>query len=176
MRPETRRFLRNPDHPSPDRTGCANRRVRVLRTRGCVAGRGVGGEAGQVEAFTVVMVLALVIMAGLVLDGGLALAAKIQALNEAQEAARAGAQALDLTLYRNSGQVRLAPDQAQTAAQDHLAAAGSTGTVTVTADEVTVTVHRDQDTQILGLVGVGSLQVSATATARAAHGVVAPEP
>ena len=49
-------------------------------------------DRGHVTAFVILLVLAALLVAGLVLDGGLALSAKAQALDTAQEAARAGAQ------------------------------------------------------------------------------------
>jgi hypothetical protein len=63
-------------------------------------GARLGDESGMVTAFVVIFTLALVLMAGLVLDGGLALAAKVQAIDDGQAAARAGAQAIDIPTYR----------------------------------------------------------------------------
>ena len=53
-------------------------------------------ESGMVTAFVVIFTVALIVMAGLVFDGGLALSVKVQAIDDAQAAARAGAQAIDL--------------------------------------------------------------------------------
>jgi hypothetical protein len=139
-------------------------------------GRDRRAEEGQATAFAVVMVGALLLLAGLVVDGGLALAAKVRAIDEAQEAARAGAQQVDLAVYRETGAVVLDPDRAGAAARAYLASAGAEGTVAVSGDQVSVWVFRDQPAQLLGLVGMRSFQVEGTATARAAHGVLAPEP
>ncbi|MFC4463967.1 pilus assembly protein TadG-related protein [Streptomyces xiangluensis] len=133
-------------------------------------------QNGQVTPFVVILAVAIVMFAGLVLDGGLALAAKIRAIGEAQQAARAGAQALDLAAYRNSGTVRLDPDQVHTLAQRHLASTSDTGTVTVADDTVTVTVTAHQQTQLLGLLGLDSLTVTGTGSAHPARGITAPEP
>lgn len=127
-------------------------------------------------AFVVVFTLALLLLAGLVLDGGLTLAARVRAIDEAQAAARAGAQALDLAAYRQSGQVSLDPARATRAAQDYLAAAGAAGTVTVSADRVRVTVSLTQRMQILSLAGIRTMTVTGTGAARAAHGVSRDEP
>ena len=124
-------------------------------------------EAGMVTAFVVIFTLALLAMAGLVLDGGLALAAKVQAIDDAQAAARAGAQAIDIPLYRTTGQITLNPQAAVADAERYLAASGHTGTVTVTGDQVTVTVSVTQPTQILSIVGIDSIGVSGTGTATA---------
>ncbi|GAA3393372.1 pilus assembly protein TadG-related protein [Cryptosporangium minutisporangium] len=123
------------------------------------------GEQGQATAFLTVLVIALLLLAGLVLDGGTALAARTRALDAAQSAARAGAQRLDLPLYRTTGQLRLDPGQAVRTAQDFLAAAGVPGQVTATTAAVTVTTHTDRPTQLLQLVGVHTLRATGTATA-----------
>ena len=47
-------------------------------------------DEGTVTAFVVILTTALLACAGLVLDGGLALTARVRAVNLAQEAARAG--------------------------------------------------------------------------------------
>jgi hypothetical protein len=135
---------------------------------------GIDGEAGMVTAFVVIFTSALILLAGLVFDGGLTLAAKVQAIDEAQAAARAGAQALDLTSYRATGQVVLDPAAATADAEAYLAATSHIGTVTVSGDQVTVTVRISQPTQILGIAGIGSLTVSGTGTARAEQGVQGP--
>lgn len=115
--------------------------------------------------FAVIMVIAVLALAGLVLDGGLAVAAKADAFADAQSAARAGAQRLDLALYRATGQVSLDPIAAATAARAWLASAGVTGTVTATPEQVRVEAIQVADTQLLALVGVDSITVHATATA-----------
>src|SRR5690348_17462140 len=100
------------------------------------------GDRGHVTAFVILLVLAALLVAGLVLDGGLALSAKAQALDTAQEAARAGAQQLDLTLYRTQGIAQLDPARAAAAAQAWLKSAGIDGQATATTTTVTVTVTR----------------------------------
>lgn len=124
-------------------------------------------ESGMVTAFVVIFTAALLLMAGLVLDGGLALAAKVQAIDDAQAAARAGAQAIDIPTYRATGQITLDPAQATVAAERYLTSAGHTGTVAVTGEQVTVTVTISQPTQILSLAGIGHLTEAGTGTATA---------
>jgi Flp pilus assembly protein TadG len=123
-------------------------------------------DRGTVSAFVTTLVLALILLTGLVLDGGLALAAKIRADGQAEAAARAGAQALDLSAYRTDGTIRLIPDQAISNARAHLAAQGATGAITVTDDTVTVTVTATQPTQLLGLIGIANLSVHGQGSAR----------
>lgn len=126
---------------------------------------------GQVTAFVAVMVAALILCAGLVIDGGLALAAKVRATDEAQAAARAGAEEIDLATYRQSGTVVLDPIQATDAAEQYLASTGDSGQVAVTGDTVTVSVEATQATQILGIAGLHSFTVSASASATAVRGI-----
>lgn len=127
-------------------------------------------------AFVVVLTLGILALAGLTLDGGQALAATVKAHGQAEAAARAGAQAIDLAVYRNSDQLRLVPGRAVTAARRYLATVGASGTVTASGDTVTVTVTGSHATQLLGVVGISSLPIHATATAQPHRGVVTIEP
>ncbi|MFP5375800.1 MAG: pilus assembly protein TadG-related protein, partial [Acidimicrobiia bacterium] len=52
------------------------------------------GEAGVVTLFVVALMAVFVALGGLVVDGGVLLDARRRAINEAEAAARAGAQAL----------------------------------------------------------------------------------
>ena len=128
------------------------------------------GEAGMVTAFVVIFTLAILAMAGLVTDGGLALAAKVRAVDDAQAAARAGAQAIDIPLYRQTGQITLDASRAIVDAQGFLAAAGEHGTVTVAGETVTVTVTITEATQILSIVGVERLTATGSGSATAQQG------
>ena len=133
-------------------------------------------QRGQVTAFVVTFVAALILMAGLVLDGGLVLAAKRRAANEAEAAARAGAQQVNIDSYRSSGRFVLDPARARAAAIAYLAATGDHGTVSVSGDRVTVTVQITQPMQILGVAGIGSQTVTGRGTARAERGVPQAQP
>ncbi|MEV0318138.1 pilus assembly protein TadG-related protein [Streptomyces sp. NPDC050658] len=133
-------------------------------------------DGGQITVFVVLITAAVLMFAALALDGGLALAAKVRAIGEAQEAARSGAQAIDLAAYRRDGTLRLLPDQAQRRAQTYLAATGDSGNITATEDTVTVTVTAHQRTQMLGLLGIDALSVTATSSAEPVRGVEAPGP
>lgn len=151
---------------------------------------GTGGDGrlrfddrGRVTGFFVVLTTAVLLFAGLVLDGGLALAAKVRAIGAAQEAARAGAQAIDLGAYRTDGTMRLDPGRAAAAARAYLADApisrrdatgggpgGLAVSVVVVGDTVTVTVAVSEPTQLLGLVGISSIRVSGTGSAHPDRG------
>lgn len=129
------------------------------------------GEAGQVTAFVTIFTVALIFVVGLVLDGGNLLAAKRQADNEAESAARAGAQALSLDRLRASGDQQLDPAQAEAAADAHLALLGRQGTIAVVGDSVTVTVEIVQPLQILGIGGLAQVTVTGQGRARTVRGV-----
>jgi Flp pilus assembly protein TadG len=145
----------------------------LQRNEGELDGRSPG-ENGQIAAFVVIMVTALILCAGLVIDGGLALATKIRATDEAQSASRAGAEQINLATYRATGTISLDPIEADAAAERYLAATGDRGHVAVVGDTVTVTVVANQPTQILGVAGLHSLTVTASASARAIRGISGP--
>ena len=102
----------------------------------------MGDDRGQVTGFVVLITAVLVLLAGLVADGGLGLSAKLEAINTAQEAARAAAQNLDLTSVRTGGRVRIEPADARRAAEEYLAATGATRHQVVIDDD-----HRNGDHQ-----------------------------
>lgn len=144
---------------------------RVRRRWWRATGRGWWrADEGRVTAFVIVLTVAILALAGLCLDGGLALAAKTRANGQAEAAARAGAQAIDLTVYRTSNRLQLIPAQAVSNAEGYLSSVGASGTVSVSGDTVTVTITATQNTQLLGLVGISSLAVRATATAHLDRG------
>ncbi|GLY68743.1 pilus assembly protein TadG-related protein [Amycolatopsis taiwanensis] len=128
-------------------------------------------EDGRVTAFVLALLLGLLALTGLSLDGGLALASKVRAGGQAESAARAGAQALDLAAYRATGELRLDPPRARELAQHYLAAVGATGTVAVTADTVTVEVAATYRTQLLSLIGVTDIHTHGHAAAHPQGGV-----
>lgn len=121
-------------------------------------------EHGISTLFVVFFAVAMLAVAGLVIDGGYALGAKRNAMNVAEQAARVGADSLDQGALR-SGATRVSPSRAVTAAQAYLAHVGATGTVTIDGGEVTVTVTKEQTTTILSAINVTHLDVAATATA-----------
>jgi hypothetical protein len=127
-------------------------------------------EAG---AATVWMVFATVIVfavAGLVYDGGNLISATRAAINDAEAAARAGAQAVDIAaVFAGDTTIRLDPVAAEAQAQRFLSANGWTGTVSADTTSVTVTVIRPQPLTFLQALGVGERTVRGTATAAAHH-------
>jgi Flp pilus assembly protein TadG len=121
-------------------------------------------ERGALSTFLAVIALALLMAAGLAVDGGRKVAALREASHLADNAARAGAQAVDLDTLRTTGELRLLPDQAITRAGDYLAGLGHTGEITVEAATVTVTVALTVDPVLLP---TGTITVTAAGTATA---------
>lgn len=136
----------------------------------------LAGDAGMISAFVLAAMVGLMAVVGLALDPGEAYAAKIRAIGQAQEAARAGAQQINLTVYRTTGALQLDPAAAERAAQQYLTAEGATGTATATTGQVTVTITTAYRTQLWQLVGVDTIAVHATGTATPQLGITGPEP
>ncbi len=129
------------------------------------------GEDGQITAFVVIFTAALLFVAGLVIDGGAVLTTKRQAINEAEQAARAGTQGLAVEAVRATGAQTLDPQRAAAAARAYLDGIGRDGAVTVAGDRVTVTVQIPRRLVILGIGGLREVSVSGHATARNVRGV-----
>ncbi|MGA8725865.1 MAG: pilus assembly protein TadG-related protein [Acidimicrobiales bacterium] len=132
-------------------------------------------DCGSVSAFVALLLVALVALAGLVVDGGAAMSAHQAAVDEAQQAARAGAGALSTDALR-SGSLVIDQDAAVRSAEAFTSAAGHPGTAAVSAGAVTVTIHYRVPTSVLGIIGITSLPVSATASAVDVQGVTVGTP
>ncbi|HXA27676.1 MAG TPA: pilus assembly protein TadG-related protein [Candidatus Angelobacter sp.] len=121
---------------------------------------------GQVTIMMVGLYVGLFVLAGAAVDGGRAFAAKVRAIGEAQEAARAGANTLSQrSLYTGGSDVD--PTRAAVAARAYLVADGYSGTVTVNGTTVHVTVTLVQPTTLWRAVGIDSLTLTETGSADA---------
>lgn len=128
-------------------------------------------ERGQATAMVAVLAVALLALGALVFDGGQIFTARREANNLARQAARAGAQQLDVAQAR-VGTFTLDPVAADASARAYLEDVGvSPVSVLVTGDRVEVTVELTQQTPLLSILGIDQRTVSATASARAARGV-----
>ncbi len=132
-------------------------------------------QAGSMSAFVALLLVALMVLLGLVVDGGTALSARQAAADEAEQAARAGAGALSVEALR-TGSLQLDPGAAVAAAEAFASEAGHPGTATASGAVVTVRIHFRVATQVLGIVGIHSLPVSAVASATDIQGVTAGSP
>ncbi|GAA5197438.1 hypothetical protein GCM10023322_68700 [Rugosimonospora acidiphila] len=133
-------------------------------------------DDGVAAAWTLLTIPIALIALGLVLDTGTGIQAWNTDRNHAADAARTGAQQIDLARYRQTGTIQLDPAAAAAAARAYLATVGATGTATATVTTVTVTVTSTTPTQLLNLAGVRTLHEQATQTATPLHGVTAPVP
>lgn len=118
--------------------------------------------------FVAVMGLAFLITTGLALDGGRKLAALSEARDLADNAARAGAQELDVDLMRTTGRPVLDPEAASAAASAYLAGLGhqAHGSPVVGESTITVTVELQVNTVFLP-----GMRARATESADAVYGV-----
>jgi hypothetical protein len=122
-------------------------------------------ERGAVSIFLAVLVPGLLLIIGLAVDGGAKVAATQRANAIADEAARAGGQAIDVSAAL-AGQVRVDPAAAVVAAQDYLTRNDVQGSVTVVdGDTLQVTTTITQPTTFLGLIGISALTVEGSGTA-----------
>jgi len=119
---------------------------------------------------TVILMTALLALAGLAVDGGRLLATRREANAIASGAARAGAQGID-TADLQHGITRLDHVAAESRARAYLAAANATGSVDVTDNQVTVTVNRVSHPVLLTLIGMGDRVVTGTGSARIVRGL-----
>jgi Flp pilus assembly protein TadG len=126
--------------------------------------RPVADERGAISTFLAVIALALLMAAGLAIDGGRKVTALREASHLADNAARAGAQAVDLDTLRTAGDLRLSADQVAARVDQYLAPLGHTANVTVSGDTVTVTISLTVDPLLLP---TGPITVTATETAAA---------
>ena len=135
---------------------------------------GTDRESGAATVFVVTFAVVLLVMAGLVVDGGLAINARQRVADDVEQAARAGSQNLDLVTLRTSGLVVIEPGEAKQAAENFLAKRGyPVGNVQVQADgqQVLVRAEIQQQTALLSLIFIDHFTVRAQGQARPAVGI-----
>lgn len=128
-------------------------------------------ETGTITVLVVGLTVALLAIGGLVFDGGRLLAARREAFAVADNAARAGAQAVDRDVLRAGGAVLLDPPDAERAALAYLQQTGHEGVVTVLGDRVRVEVTRSVPLVLLPIVGMEARTVTGTGEARVVRGI-----
>jgi hypothetical protein len=119
------------------------------------------------STFFAVSSLAILMVMGLLIDGGGALNAANRATAIAQEAARTAGQQIDPAQAIEGTAITIDPDAAVGAARDYLAAAGVQGSLEITdgGQSLTVTVNDTYDTYFAQFVGAGTISVTGTAKA-----------
>lgn len=135
--------------------------------------RAEGGDRGALSLMIVVLFVALVALAGIVVDGGAKLDADENAYALAQEAARAGANSVDTSTAYRSGSFVVNPGQAQEAASSYLSAAGQHdfSVRAVGRREIWVSVTITEPTTFLAIIGIGHFTCTGKATATLVTGV-----
>lgn len=122
-----------------------------------------GRDRGVVTGLVLGLVLTFAVIAGLAVDGGRLVSARVSASDHAENAARVGAQ--EVTLVRAGWRI-IDPARAVRSARVYLETNGLEGNVSADLWSVTVTVRMRQRTTLLHLVGVVDRWVSSTRTAR----------
>jgi hypothetical protein len=126
------------------------------------------GEQGSATPWALGLAVIGLLAAGLVFDGGGAMAARVEAWTIAQQAARRGADQIDLVQLRTTGAIAIDPPAAAAAAQQWLAQAGVEGSVVATPEQVTVTVTTTSQAVLLAAVGISTYTITATGAAEPA--------
>lgn len=128
-------------------------------------------ERGGATVFVLGLSIVLFLCAGLVIDGGMGINTRMRVADDAEQAARAGANAVDVDQLRLGDTLVLNTSMAAANAADFLAARGyapSQFSLSVTGTSVTVEVRDVSETTILKLLGISQYPVKAGATATAA--------
>jgi hypothetical protein len=152
------------------------------RCAAAAGGAGLENDTGAVSVFVIGISITLLLMAGLVVDGGNAINARQTIADDVEQAARAGATALDQQALRTGGVPVLDRAAARRRAIAYLVALGYDqqditfpDTMPQTTRQLSVAARDVVPTQVLSLAGKGSFPVSASSTARAAPGITTEE-
>ena len=133
--------------------------------------RRLQGAQGTANALIIVAMTGVMILAaGLAFDGSRVLAARREAVDVANQAARAGAQAVEVAGVR-AGRVGLDPGTAAAAANQFIAATGHRGTAAASGTTVVVTVDITVDLPLLSAAGLSSTTVTGRGSARIVRGI-----
>lgn len=125
-------------------------------------------ERGAASIFVLGMSVVLLVCAGLVVDGGLAINARMRVADDAEQASRVGADSIDLDTLRSGGGLVIDTDLAKQRSANYLSSRGYTPgqfSLTINGDTVSVTVRDTTNTMILGVVGIDKYDVQASASA-----------
>ena len=131
-------------------------------------------EAGQVLVWTLMLLPLLLVLVGLVFDGGVLWSQYRRGRWAADGAAVAAASEIDPALYASTGQLKLDPSRAVTTARryalDNNPALNLTS-VTINANQIQVAGTLTVRPVFLGLFGVGPLELVVRGEERPAWGI-----
>ena len=131
-------------------------------------------ESGQATVLLFGALLLCIGFAGLAVDGGRLMSARVELRGVADAAALAGASSINEDKFRNSegADIQLDPDAARSAAAEVLGSANlpqsTHADVEVNGRDVTVRISRSVDFMFLRVTGYRAETIGATATATAA--------
>lgn len=118
----------------------------------------------------VLLVTVFTLILGIAVDLSGQVQTKRQAFDVAAQAARIAGQQLDADRFLDGGgTLRLSSANARKAALDYIEHAGMTGSVTIDGTDITVTATAQYYPVALSILGIQTLPVTGTATARAAR-------
>ncbi|MFG1703441.1 TadE/TadG family type IV pilus assembly protein [Nonomuraea sp. M3C6] len=127
-------------------------------------------ERGSMSVFTVLFSVVVFLLAGLLVDGGSAINARLRAADVAEQAARAGADQIDVDHLRATGETRLLGEEQVCARADEIVAAQggddvNSGACAVGQGQVTVTVSVRWEAFFLSAIGFPGSEMSGEASA-----------
>lgn len=124
-------------------------------------------DRGVVSGFVVGLALSLFVTVGLAIDSGRLVAARVDAADHAENAARLAAQ--EVVLIR-LGVRTIDPVRARAVVADYFDRHDVDGSATISHRTVMVTVRAEQETTILHLIGIDSRSISVSRTASVVAG------
>jgi Flp pilus assembly protein TadG len=134
-------------------------------------------DGAATTTFLLTMVPVFVLLVGMTFDFAQAYGEQTHALNVAEQAARAGAQQIDLAAVRDSGTYRLDEGRAASEATSFLSAAGyPADSVLVDVDSVEVTTSWTSPVAFLSIIGIPPFEGEASASASMEVGVASGGP
>lgn len=137
--------------------------------------RDAAQEEGSALVWVVLCLPMLFALLGLIFDGGAAIAGSQQADNVADQAARAGADQLNVSAARSQQSLFGSADTARAsqAACDYVSVAlpGANCMVTVNTDTVTVAVTSTVPTQFFGVIGIHTMNTNGSGSADSHTGI-----
>ena len=122
-------------------------------------------ERGSVTLWAVLAAFCMIVIVGIAADFGGQAVEEQKARAIAFEAARAGGQQVNLDQLVRGGPSQTDPNRAAAAANAYLNQAGVNGSVTISANTITVNVFDTYNCTFLSVIGINNLPVSGSASA-----------
>lgn len=134
------------------------------------------GDRGTVALFTTIFAVFVLVLAGLLVDGGLTIHARQRAADIAEQAARAAADDIDVAYLRRTGKARiLATDapcrRARLLASKYPEVTGPVQCDTSGGDEARVIIQIRVKFQLLSAFGFSDMTMSSAASAHPQEGI-----